>query len=116
VPSGSHPAKSSSGKLFCDDPSALYSLPSHSLKQWGQLGEILGGVRFPESGDHADIVGEEMSFMVRQPLVSSTALTSGGVVSNTDAAIVQIILILDATGIAPLESHIGVDAERSLCL
>ncbi len=22
-------------------------LPSHSLKQWGQLGEILGGVRFP---------------------------------------------------------------------
>ena len=31
-------------------PSALYSLSSHSLKQWGQLGEILGGVRFPESG------------------------------------------------------------------
>ena len=25
-------------------------LPSHRLKQWGQLGENLGGVRFPERG------------------------------------------------------------------
>ena len=25
-------------------------LSSHSLKQWGQLGEILGGVRFPWAG------------------------------------------------------------------
>jgi hypothetical protein len=33
-------------------------------------------------------------------------------VSNTDAAIIQIILILDATGIAPLEAHISVDAEQ----
>ena len=28
----------------------MVPLPSHSLKQWGQLGEILGGVRFPERG------------------------------------------------------------------
>ena len=26
---------------------ALVLLPSHSYMQWGQLGEILGGVRFP---------------------------------------------------------------------
>ena len=26
----------------------MVPLPSHSLKQWGQLGEILGGVRVPE--------------------------------------------------------------------
>ena len=26
---------------------ALVLLPSHSYTQWGQLGEILGGVRFP---------------------------------------------------------------------
>ena len=26
----------------------MVPLPSHSLKQWGQLGEILGGVKFPE--------------------------------------------------------------------
>jgi hypothetical protein len=25
-------------------------LSSHSLKQWGQLGENLGGVKFPKSG------------------------------------------------------------------
>ena len=35
------------GKLLRHNP---ISLPSHSLKQWGQLGEILGGVRFPECG------------------------------------------------------------------
>jgi len=33
----------------------MVPLPSHSpdffwIKQWGQLGEILGGVRFPERG------------------------------------------------------------------
>lgn len=28
----------------------MVPLSSHSLKQWGQLGEILGGVRFPECG------------------------------------------------------------------
>ena len=50
VTSGPHPAKSSSGRLFRNDTTILYSLSSHSLKQWGQLGEILGGVRFPESG------------------------------------------------------------------
>ena len=50
VTSGPHPAKSSSGKLFRNDTTILYSLSSHSLKQWGQLGEILGGVRFPEGG------------------------------------------------------------------
>jgi hypothetical protein len=33
-------------------------------------------------------------------------------VSNTDAAIIQIILILDATGIAPLEAHISVGIDR----
>ena len=29
-------------------PPTMIPLPSHRLKQWGQLGEILGGVRFPE--------------------------------------------------------------------
>ena len=48
--SGTHSAQSSFGKLFCDDTASLYSLSSHSYTQWGQLGEILGGVRFPESG------------------------------------------------------------------
>lgn len=35
----SHPAKSSSGKLFRHDPVSLswYSVPSHSHKQWGHL-------------------------------------------------------------------------------
>ena len=28
----------------------MVPLPSHSHKQWGQLGEILGGVRRPERG------------------------------------------------------------------
>ena len=45
-----HPAQSSFGKLSRDDTVDLYSLSSHRLKQWGQLGEILGGVRFPEDG------------------------------------------------------------------
>ena len=39
VTSGPHPAKSSSGRLFHKDTTILYSLSSHSLKQWGQLGE-----------------------------------------------------------------------------
>jgi len=42
--------ESSTGKLFCNDLVSnliMILLPSHSLKQWGQLGEILGGVRFP---------------------------------------------------------------------
>ena len=26
----------------------MVPLPSHSLKQWGQLGEILGGVKFSD--------------------------------------------------------------------
>ena len=49
VPSETHPAKSRRGSLSCNDPVSLqwYILSSHSLKQWGQLGEILGGVRFP---------------------------------------------------------------------
>ena len=34
----------------CPRPPIMVPLPSHSLKQWGQLGEILGGVRFPECG------------------------------------------------------------------
>ena len=50
VPSETHPAKSRHRSLSCNDPVSLYSLSSHSRKQWGQLGEILGGVRFPESG------------------------------------------------------------------
>ena len=45
-----HPAQSSFGKLSRNDTVDLYSLSSHRLKQWGQLGEILGGVRFPEGG------------------------------------------------------------------
>ena len=45
-----HLAQSSSGRLFRKDTTILYSLSSHSLKQCGQLGEILGGVRFPEGG------------------------------------------------------------------
>ncbi len=49
-PSGTHPAQSSFGRLSRDDTVDLYSLSSHRLKQWGQLGEILGGVRFPEGG------------------------------------------------------------------
>ena len=53
---------------FAMIPSALYSLSSHSLKQWGQLGEILGGVRFPESGANR--------WLVQPP-------KPGGVVSNT---------------------------------
>ena len=32
---------------FAMTASALVLLSSHSHKQWGQLGEILGGVRFP---------------------------------------------------------------------
>ena len=43
-----HPAQSSFGKLSRNDTVNLYSLSGHRLKQWGQLGEILGGVRFPE--------------------------------------------------------------------
>ena len=35
VPSGSHPAISSPDKLFCNDHVSLYSLSSHSHKQWG---------------------------------------------------------------------------------
>ena len=50
VTSGTHSAQSSFGKLSCDDTVGLYSLSSHRFKQWGQLGEILGGVRFPEGG------------------------------------------------------------------
>lgn len=49
-PSDTHPAQSSFGKLSRNDTVDLYSLSSHRLKQWGQLGEILGGVRFPEGG------------------------------------------------------------------
>ena len=45
-----HPVQSSFGKLSRNDTVDLYSLSSHRLKQWGQLGEILGGVRFPEGG------------------------------------------------------------------
>ena len=52
-------------------PSALYFLSSHSLKQWGQLGEILGGVRFPESG--------ASRWLVQPP-------KPGEVVSNTGSA------------------------------
>ena len=49
VPSETHPAKSRRGSLFCNDPvnPQWYILSSHSHKQWGQLGEILGGVRVP---------------------------------------------------------------------
>ena len=50
VPSDTPPAQSSFGKLSRNDTVDLYSLSSHRLKQWGQLGEILGGVRFPEGG------------------------------------------------------------------
>ena len=50
VTSGTHSAQSSFGKLSCDDTVSLYSLSSHSFTQWGQLGEILGGVRVPEGG------------------------------------------------------------------
>ena len=49
-PSDPHPAQSSFGKLSRNDTVDLYSLSSHRLKQWGQLGDILGGVRFPEGG------------------------------------------------------------------
>ena len=64
VPSGSHPAISSPGKLFCNDPVSLYSLSSHSHKQWGHLGEILGGVRFPESGASRWFVQPPMAWEV----------------------------------------------------
>ena len=33
----------------------MVPLSSHSFKQWGQLGEILGGVRFPECGAHRSL-------------------------------------------------------------
>jgi len=48
--SGNHLAQNSFGMLSCDNAASLYSLSSHSFTQWGQLGEILGGVRFPEGG------------------------------------------------------------------
>ena len=34
----------------------MVPLPSHSLKQWGQLGEILGGVGIPERGASCGLV------------------------------------------------------------
>ena len=46
----------------------MVPLPSHSLKQWGQLGEILGGVKFPERSANCGPV------LPPKP---------GGVVSNT---------------------------------
>ena len=55
------------GKLSCDDTASLYSLSSHSYTQWGQLGEILGGVRFPEGG--------ASRWLVQPPMIR-------GVVSN----------------------------------
>ena len=67
VTSGTHSAQSSFGKLSCDDTASLYSLSSHSFKQWGQLGEILGGVRFPEGG--------ASRWLVQPPMIR-------GVVSN----------------------------------
>ena len=58
VMSGSIQTRSSTGKLFCDDLvrrqwyPCLATAPVFSLgiKQWEQLGENLGGVRFPERG------------------------------------------------------------------
>ena len=46
----------------------MVPLPSHSLKQWGQLGEILGGVKFPVRSANCGPVLPPMP---------------GGVVSNT---------------------------------
>lgn len=54
VMSDLHPSKSSFGRLFRNDPICLqwYPCPAtarlHRITQWGQLGETLGGVRFPE--------------------------------------------------------------------
>lgn len=48
--SDEHSAQSSRGRLFRNNLilPTMVPLPSHRLNQWGQLREILGGVRHPE--------------------------------------------------------------------
>lgn len=56
--SDEHSAQSSRGRLFRNDLilPTMVPLPSHRLNQWGQLREILGGVRHPEcAAKHSSI-------------------------------------------------------------
>ena len=46
----SSPKTTSESCLAMTRQPIMVPLPSHRHKQWGQLGEILGGVRYPEGG------------------------------------------------------------------